>query len=381
MSDLGHNQNGAAATSRFDKVLLLIAFSIFSTGLFLTLFGVNWASYLVPDYESRWLTKALYIFVFVMVGYHAVRDILWSSDGHKSSKNPGRDKSVELSEKDKLKVVEAIQVNAESGEQPTEPLQGLIGLDHIKAELAKLRNYIEITKRREEAGNKTNPIGLHMVFTGNPGTGKTVVAREVAELYHQYGLIKNSHVVEVDRADLVGGYLGQTATKTKKIIKQAMGGVLFIDEAYTLTKGDDAFGQEAIDVLLKEMEDNRGDFAVIVAGYQSEMDQFLKSNPGLSSRFNRFLEFEDYSVEELLQIFLLMCKQSGYEMDTALLSSLKQVIEQNKDYGKVGFGNARYIRNVYEKVIVNHAQRMSEIESNEDTDLSRLSSDDARGIA
>ncbi|MBQ9347534.1 MAG: AAA family ATPase, partial [Oscillibacter sp.] len=192
-------------------------------------------------------------------------------------------------------------------------LDGYIGLERVKQEVRSLVNLVKVHQLRRENGLPEPELSLHMVFTGNPGTGKTTVARIMARIYKSLGILSKGQLVEVDRSGLVAGYVGQTALKTAKAVESALGGVLFIDEAYALNgKGDNDFGQEAIDTVLKAMEDHRDDLVVIVAGYDELMDAFIHSNPGLESRFNRFLHFDDYTEEELLKIFQMRCDKGGY---------------------------------------------------------------------
>ena len=198
---------------------------------------------------------------------------------------------------------QAQPAEAEEETDPMEELDALIGLQAIKHDVKELIAYVKVQKLREESGLKSVPASLHLVFTGNPGTGKTTVARIIAKLYKQIGVLSSGQLVEVDRSGLVAGYVGQTALKTQQKIEEAMGGILFIDEAYALAKEGNDFGQEAVDTVLKAMEDNRSDFVVIVAGYTEPMERFIESNPGLKSRFNKYIEFADYTMEELTAIF------------------------------------------------------------------------------
>ena len=248
---------------------------------------------------------------------------------------------------------------AETIEDLKNELHGYIGLDRIKDEVDSLINWIEICKARQEHGLPTPDLALHMVFSGNPGTGKTMVARLMSRIYKSLGVLSKGHLVEVDRSGLVAGYVGQTAIKTAEVIEKAMGGVLFIDEAYALTnRGSTDYGMEAVDTLLKAMEDHRDDLVVIVAGYTELMQEFVHSNPGLESRFNRFMHFPDYTVEEMTGIFKMRCEKSGYTLEDAAWDTLNEILtKESKDIE--GFGNARGVRNLFEKAIAAQADRLA----------------------
>jgi len=256
-----------------------------------------------------------------------------------------------------------------------EELEKLIGLETIKKDIKELANFLKMQKRRKEKGMKLVPMSLHLVFTGNPGTGKTTIARILASIYKDIGALSKGHVVEVDRADLVAEYIGQTATKTAKKIKEAMGGILFIDEAYTLAKGDGKdFGQEAIDTLLKAMEDHREDFIVIVAGYPEQMHAFINSNPGLKSRFNKYINFPDYSADELLQIFKEMCENYDYHLTKEAEELVNDRITYIDKMKKENFANARTIRNLFEKIITKQASRLAD--ADDEADISEIAAED-----
>ena len=258
------------------------------------------------------------------------------------------------------------QENAEQEPLPVEniedlkaELNALIGLDGVKREVNNLINMVTVHKLRKEHGLKTVDMSLHMVFSGNPGTGKTTIARMMARIYRSLGILSKGQLVEVDRSGLVAGYVGQTATKTMKVIESALGGVLFIDEAYSLnSKSENDFGLEAINTLLKAMEDHREDLVVIVAGYDGLMDEFIHSNPGLESRFNRYLHFDDYSVDEMLAILDLQLKKGQYVLEDTARAAVRSYIEDSNT-SSIAFGNARGIRNIFEKLLVAQANRLS----------------------
>nr|WP_325301690.1 AAA family ATPase [uncultured Oscillibacter sp.] len=238
-------------------------------------------------------------------------------------------------------------------------LDGYIGLAAVKKEVRNLIDLVKVHQLREKNGLPVADLSLHMVFSGSPGTGKTTIARLMARIFHALGILSKGQLVEVDRAGLVAGYVGQTALKTKKAVEKALGGVLFIDEAYALngSSGND-FGQEAIDTILKAMEDHRDDLVVIAAGYDDLMDRFIHSNPGLESRFNRFLHFEDYSPEELLAIFQMRCNKGCYELEEPAAGLVRDFLrEENRD--PESFGNARGVRNVFERILVCQASRLA----------------------
>ena len=253
-----------------------------------------------------------------------------------------------------------------------------IGLESVKKEVTNLINMASVYKMRRDHGLPTADMSLHMVFSGNPGTGKTMIARFMARVYHALDLLSKGHLVEVDRSGLVAGYIGQTAIKTAKVTEEAMGGVLFIDEAYTLTsKSENDFGYEAVDTILKAMEDNRDDLVVIVAGYTELMEEFVDSNPGLRSRFNKYILFDDYTAGEMTGIFDLQCKKSCYtlteEAKAVLTSYFEAVAEAAGE-----FGNARGVRNTFEKILTEQANRIAGMETITKEDLMCITESDVR---
>lgn len=268
------------------------------------------------------------------------------------------------------------EISAENLDSVINEINSLIGLVNIKKQIKTLINLIKIKKERKERGMPETELSLHSVFYGPPGTGKTTVARLLGRVYKSLGLLEKGHVVETDRAGLVAGFVGQTAIQTDKIIKQAMDGILFIDEAYALKGNDNDFGNEAIDTILKRMEDNRGRFVVIVAGYPDEMEGFIASNPGLKSRFSRYFYFKDYSSKELVKIFIHFCTNAALKLTKpaeAKLLSLFQILYENKDKS---FGNGRLARNLFEKIIENQANRLVEITPLTDEVLSTICKED-----
>ena len=264
---------------------------------------------------------------------------------------------------------------------PMEDLNELIGLTGIKHDVRELYDFTKIQKLRKDAGMKTVPVSMHLVFTGNPGTGKTTVARILARLYKQIGVLSTGQLVECDRSGLVAGYVGQTAVKTQKKIEEAMGGVLFIDEAYSLARSADQgtdFGQEAIDTILKAMEDHRDEFVVIVAGYTKPMETFIHSNPGLQSRFNKFIEFPDYTVDELLAIFDLNCRKYEYVPDPEAREQVKTLLMLRKAQMPENFANAREVRNLFETIITNQARRIAVLEHPTKEEMQQITLEDLR---
>ena len=269
------------------------------------------------------------------------------------------------------------EVVTDALQKDLDQLHALTGLDGVKSTVQELVNIAKISQMQAQAGMKAPSITRHLVFTGNPGTGKTTVARILGEIYKNLGVLSNGHFAEVDRSDLVAEYLGQTAPKTAKVVESSLGGVLFIDEAYSLVPDGhgDTFGQEAINTLLKMMEDRREDLVVIVAGYKDEMSRFINSNPGLKSRFARSIHFEDYSSAELTEIFEVRCKQHGYLLSGKTLEAVNQLVNQFE--AQIGdLGNGRFVRNIFDRCIANQCNRLAAIQKPSKEDLKTFLPDD-----
>ncbi len=263
--------------------------------------------------------------------------------------------------------------------RPTEEvlaeLDALVGLETVKHEVRRLTSLLRVQRLRAERDLPTVEVGMHLVFTGNPGTGKTTVARLLSQIMHSLGVVSRGHLVETDRSGLVAGYVGQTATTTRAVLDSALGGTLLIDEAYALARGGkNDFGLEAIDTIVKFMEDHRDDLSVIAAGYPKEMDELINANPGLQSRFTRTVEFPDYTTDELIAIFELISGGKGYELADDGRDRLAEVIEA-EPRGR-GFGNGRFARNVFEASIGAHAMRLADVADPTDDELITLTAAD-----
>lgn len=272
--------------------------------------------------------------------------------------------------------------DSKTAEDYISELNSLTGLKNVKEDVNALINLMKVQKLREEMGMKSTSVNKHLVFMGNPGTGKTTVARLLANIYKAIGVVSKGHLVEVDRSGLVCGYIGQTATKTAEVVESALGGILFVDEAYTLTsnKGQGDFGQEAVDTLLKAMEDHRDDLVVIVAGYTDLMEEFIESNPGLRSRFNKFINFEDYTADEEIEILLNNCRKQDYSFSKEALDEARSFFTARCNDKPDSFANARDVRNYLEKAISNQATRVVGISDMSRDVLATIEKEDVENI-
>ena len=273
---------------------------------------------------------------------------------------------------------DSVVVNEPLMGDPYKELDELIGLGNVKNEVRTLANFVKVQKQREAQGLKTPKMSYHLVFTGSPGTGKTTVARIVARIYKDLGVLKKGHTVETDRSGLVANYVGQTATKTNAVVDSALNGVLFIDEAYALVPENSSqdYGLEAISTLLKRMEDDRDKLVVIIAGYTNEMKRFIDANPGLQSRFNRYIDFPDYSSGELTEIFKMYLRKNQYNITPAAEEILKEKLDYAIAHKDRNFGNARYVRNMFEKAIQQQANRLSGVSNATKSQLTELTEED-----
>ena len=310
--------------------------------------------------------------VFVLLG---IFTLLVPTDEDKSNDETTSETTSTPQQEEKK---DSVVINPVLDTDPYQELEDLIGLDNVKQEVKSLANFVKLQKQRQEKGMKTPKMSYHLVFTGSPGTGKTTVARIVARIYKDLGILKKGHTVETDRSGLVAEYVGQTAVKTNAIVDSALNGVLFIDEAYALvpeSSGSD-YGQEAISTLLKRMEDDRDKLVVIIAGYTNEMKRFIDSNPGLQSRFNRYINFPDYSAKELVRIFHMYMKKNQYTISDEADEMLKEQLDYAVEHKDRNFGNARYVRNVFEKSIQMQANRLEGRTNLSDRQLTEITASD-----
>lgn len=275
---------------------------------------------------------------------------------------------------------DSVVVNKPIEGDPYEELNDLIGLDEVKAEVRSLANFVKVQKQREAKGLKTPNLSYHLVFTGSPGTGKTTVARIVARIYKDLGILKKGHLVETDRSGLIGQYVGQTAPRVNAMCDSALNGVLFIDEAYAITQSESSndYGAEAVATLLKRMEDDRDRLVVIVAGYTNEMKKFIDTNPGLQSRFNRYIHFPDYSSDDLYKIFRKYLKKNEYTITKEAAAYLKARLDYAVEHKDRNFGNARFVRNVFEKTIQSQANRIAKAGKVPDNELVEITLADVK---
>lgn len=276
---------------------------------------------------------------------------------------------------------ETSEEDSETLEDLINELNSMVGLDEVKYDVTSLTNLLRIKAMRENMGLEMPPVSMHLVFSGNPGTGKTTVARLLAKIYKKIGVLSEGQLVETDRSGLVGGYVGQTALKVKDVVNSAIGGVLFIDEAYSLTPENmtNDYGSEAVDTLVKAMEDNRENLIVIVAGYPELMERFLASNPGLKSRFNKFINFRDYTAEELCEIFVTFCKKHGYRASKPTLEYVYDFFTKRVSAKEKNFANAREVRNMFEYAISRQANRVILISNPTKDNLTLLTRADVSG--
>lgn len=302
--------------------------------------------------------------------YNELHHIGSKKSGDFSSKGKGKKKSRDSEHKEPLPDYETCLIQ----------LQQMIGLDSVKKEVKTLTNLVRVNQMRKDRQMPVVSGAHHLVFLGNPGTGKTTIARMISKIYHSLGMLSKGHLIETERSRLVAGYVGQTAQQVQEVVEEALGGILFIDEAYSLvsSRHEHDFGYEAVDTLIKLMEDHREDLIVIVAGYPDKMHEFIKANPGLQSRFNKYISFPDYNSQELINIFLLMCQKNQYMVtqiiEDYMIGAFDKIIKDASD----SFGNGRTVRNIFEKAIEFHANRVIEIEEPNDEDLSEFCLNDIK---
>ena len=329
--------------------------------------------------KSFFTNKQVTIIICVVFVTLAVMTMVIDSDDESEGQTAQTEQTLkdDAEQKDAEKK-DTVIVNEPLESDPYEELDNLIGLEEVKREVRSLANFVKLQKQRQGQGLKSPKLSYHLVFTGSPGTGKTTVARIVARIYKDLGVLKKGHTVETDRSGLVAEYVGQTATKTNAVIDSALNGVLFIDEAYALVpeNASSDYGQEAISTLLKRMEDDRDKLVVIIAGYPNEMKRFIDSNPGLQSRFTRYINFPDYTDKELFEIFQLYLSKNQYTIDDDAAELLKNNFNYAVAHKDKNFGNARYVRNIFERAVEQQANRLSAKRGIKDEELSVLTRED-----
>lgn len=295
-------------------------------------------------------------------------------DSGSESKSPSKEAK---EEKPLGNVKETAKEEVYDLEELMKELNDLIGLSEVKGEVTNLVNVLKVEKLRKEKNLPVPTRSLHMVFTGNPGTGKTTIGRLIAKIFKALGVLEKGHLIETDRSGLVAGYVGQTAAKTVELCNKSLGGVLFIDEAYALAEGgENDFGREAINTLLKFMEDNRGNFIAIVAGYTDNMQDFINKNPGLQSRFNKYIVFADYNPDELFAIFSSITTKSKLKLTEEAATKVKEILQSHYDKRDKKFGNGRFARNLFEKIYGNQANRLVTVTDLDEEGLCTITLDD-----
>lgn len=300
-----------------------------------------------------------------------------ASESDEDSESKGREEQNATKAEEEGSTVVVIRPDPVTLNEALKYLDELIGLDEVKQQVHDWVKQIKVFKLRKMRGIKVPDISYHMVFTGNPGTGKTTVARLLAQIYRALGIVKKGQYVEVKRGDLVAGYVGQTALKTQEVINRAQGGVLFIDEAYMLASGSsNDYGQEAIDTLLKEMEDRRDQFVVVVAGYDNLMQNFIESNPGLKSRFKNYLHFTDYTGEQLMEIFLSLCKKNQYNLSQGVQRMLVEYFDDLYEHRDKNFGNGRDVRNLFETIVTKQSVRVAGLSNPDNHTITEIREED-----